>query len=73
MRNPIPADKPRLLVLIQSQFELLASLVVSIKTDPHAKLDSIENLSVSELQALALRNAIKIFDLLSSRSFTGSF
>lgn len=73
MRDPFPSDKPTLLVLIQSQFILLASLVRSVKKDPTAKLLSLENMTVPELRALALKNAREILDLLISRSFTGSF
>lgn len=73
MRDPIPSDKPTLLVLIQSQFMLLASFVRVRKTDPYAKLLSLESMSVPELRALALKNAREILDLLISRSFTGSF
>jgi hypothetical protein len=72
-RDPIPWDKPRLFVLLQSQFILLSSLVKSIDTDPKATLGDYTHLSVIELRSLALNNARKILDLLVSRPFTGSF
>lgn len=72
-RDPIPGDRPRLLVLIKSQFILLSSLVKSIDTDPKAMLEDYTTMDITELRSLALHNAYKILNLLTSRPFTGSF
>lgn len=72
-RDPIPWDRPRLLVLIKSQFILLSSLVKSIDTDPKAMLEDYTTMDITELRSLALHNAYKILNLLTSRPFTGSF
>lgn len=72
-RDPIPWDKPRLAVLLASQFALLSSLVKTVDTDPKAMLDDYASLSVTELRSLAHKNALKILDLLTSRPLTGSF
>jgi len=60
MRDPIPFDRRLLLVLLQSQFADLASLLKKPPAFEKAMLMSVEGLSVPELRALALDNALKI-------------
>lgn len=68
MRNPIPFDRRLLMVLLQSQFEDLAVLQVKPPAFKKTMLLSLDSLTIPELRALALANALKILALLRDPS-----
>jgi len=68
MRDPIPFDRRLLLVLLQSQFADLAIFLVKPPAFEKAMLKSIDGLSIPELRALALDNALKLLRLLRDPS-----
>jgi hypothetical protein len=74
VRDPIPNDKPRLLVLIESQFALLSSLMpVKPKATQPVMVEDFTQLDVPRLRSLAYTNALKILDLILTSRSTGSF
>lgn len=80
MRDPIPVDRPRLLVLLQSQFALLgtavrdpAKYIRELNKDGPAMIEDYTSWPIEELRALALSNARKILDLILTGQLSGGF
>lgn len=77
MNFSLPNDKPRLVVILQSQFALLATavrdpvaLIRELNKNGPAQVGDLNSLSVPQLQALVWENAEKILELLLTRSLT---
>lgn len=80
MRDPIPWDRPRLLVLLKSQFMLLADAVKDpvkyvneLNRHGPYKVDDLSTWPIPKLRAQALENAEKILELILNGQLTGGF
>ena len=71
MRDPIPWDRPRLLMLLASQYAFMGATFGEIHKSALA-LD-VGNMPVPKLRSLVWDNANRIYDYLSSRPYPGSF